>query len=139
MAERGVLISSLSKSHAMTGWRCGWAVTSPALARHLANLARATHFGVAQFVQDAAAHAVREGGADLDRLRLAFRSRAHALAEALAGTPELGVRIPAAGMYLFVDVRRTGLDGLSFARSLLDAEGVSVTPGEGFGPSGAGH
>jgi arginine:pyruvate transaminase len=42
-------------------------------------------------------------------------------------------------MYLFADVRGTGLDGKQFARGLLDAQGVAVTPGEGFGPSGAGH
>jgi aspartate/methionine/tyrosine aminotransferase len=42
-------------------------------------------------------------------------------------------------MYLFADVRGTGLDGKAFAAGLLDATGVAVTPGEGFGPSGAGH
>jgi aspartate/methionine/tyrosine aminotransferase len=47
--------------------------------------------------------------------------------------------MPTAGMYLFADVRGTGLDGKEFAGQLLDATGVAVTPGEGFGPSGAGH
>ena len=47
--------------------------------------------------------------------------------------------MPDAGMYIFADVRGTGLDGKQFARRLLDATGVSVTPGEGFGQSGAGH
>jgi arginine:pyruvate transaminase len=59
--------------------------------------------------------------------------------EALTGAPGVKVRMPDAGMYVFADVRGTGLDGKQFARQLLDAEGVAVTPGEGFGPSGAGH
>jgi arginine:pyruvate transaminase len=42
-------------------------------------------------------------------------------------------------MYVFADVRGTGMDGKRFAADLLDATGVAVTPGEGFGNSGAGH
>lgn len=139
MIERGVLIGSLSKSHAMTGWRCGWAVTPPALAGHLANLARAMYFGIAQFVQDGAAHAVASSGADLERIRTSYERRAHVVVDGLAAVPGIAARMPEAGMYVFADVRGTGLDGKQFARGLLDAEGVSVTPGEGFGPSGAGH
>jgi arginine:pyruvate transaminase len=139
MMDRGVLISSLSKSHAMTGWRCGWAVTSRELAGHLDRLAGAMFFGVAQFVQDAGAVAVGSSGDELERLRTAYQRRAVAVVDALAEVHGVRVRMPDAGMYVFADIRGTGLDGKQFARGLLDAEGVSVTPGEGFGPSGAGH
>ncbi len=139
MMERGVLISSLSKSHAMTGWRCGWAVTPPALARHLSNLARAMYFGVAQFVQDAAAIAVSGHDEATQLLRTSYQRRARALVGELSDLSGISVRLPDAGMYLFADIRPTGLDGKQFARGLLDATGVAVTPGEGFGPSGAGH
>ncbi len=139
MLERGVLISSLSKSHAMTGWRCGWAVTPPALAGHLSNLARAMYFGVAQFIQDAAAVAIRSGGAELETIRSSYERRARLMVAGLTGLPGIKVRMPDAGMYIFADVRGTGLDGKQFARGLLDTSDVSVTPGEGFGPSGAGH
>jgi arginine:pyruvate transaminase len=139
MADRGVLIGSLSKSHAMTGWRCGWAVSPPELAGHLTNLAKAMYFGIAQFVQDAAAFAVSSAGADLERIRSSYRRRAEVMVEGLAGAPGIKATMPEAGMYIFADVRGTGLDGKQFARGLLDAEGVAVTPGEGFGPSGAGH
>lgn len=139
MLDRGILISSLSKSHAMTGWRCGWAVTPPALAGHLSNLARAMYFGVAQFIQDAAAVAVTTGGAELETIRSSYERRARLMVEGLSGLPGIQVRMPDAGMYIFADIRGTGLDGKQFARGLLDDTGVSVTPGEGFGPSGAGH
>ena len=139
MMDRSVLISSLSKSHAMTGWRCGWAVTPPALAGHLSNLARAMYFGVAQFVQDAAAVAVATQEEATRNIRVSYERRARALVDELSGLPGIVVRLPEAGMYLFADIRATGLDGKQFARGLLDASGVSVTPGEGFGPSGAGH
>lgn len=139
MQERSVLISSLSKSHAMTGWRCGWAVAPLALAQHLDHLARAMFFGVPQFIQDAAAVAVASSGDDLEHIRASYQRRAEVVVEALANAPGVIVRLPDAAMYVFADVRGTGLDGKQFARGLLDAEGVAVTPGEGFGPSGAGH
>jgi arginine:pyruvate transaminase len=139
MRERGVLISSLSKSHAMTGWRCGWTVTPPDMAHHLRLLARAMYFGLPPFIQDAAAFALDHGGDELARLRAAYASRASVVVNALAAAPGVAARRPDAGMYVFADVRGTGLDGKQFARGLLDGYGVSVTPGEGFGPSGAGH
>jgi len=139
MMDRGILISSLSKSHAMTGWRCGWAVTPLALARHLDRLALAMFFGVAQFIQDAGAVAVGSSGDDGARIRASYQHRARVVVDALDGAPGVSARMPDAGMYVFADIRGTGLDGKQFARGLLDSEGVSVTPGEGFGASGAGH
>jgi arginine:pyruvate transaminase len=133
------VVGSLSKSHAMTGWRCGWTITPPGLAADLSTLARAMYFGVAQFIQDAAAHAVAASGDELERIRRSYRRRARVVVDALAGVPGVRARMPDAGMYVFLDVRETGLDGKRFARRLLDSAGVAVTPGEGFGPSGAGH
>ncbi|MBI3792355.1 MAG: aminotransferase class I/II-fold pyridoxal phosphate-dependent enzyme [Gemmatimonadetes bacterium] len=87
MRERGILVSSLSKSHAMTGWRCGWAVTPPALARHLDHLARAMFFGVAQFVQDAAAVALAAHSPDLEHIRASYVQRARTMVAGLAHAP----------------------------------------------------
>lgn len=139
MASRTAVVSSLSKSHAMTGWRCGWSITPISFVAHLQDLARAMYFGVAQFIQDAAAVALTTGGEDLATIRAAYRHRAKRMVELLAGVPGLRIRAPEAGMYVFLDVRETGLGGKAFAAELLDATGVAVTPGEGFGPSGAGH
>ena len=139
MMDRGALVSSFSKSHAMTGWRCGWTVTSVELAVHLERAARAMFFGVSQFVQDAAVAALADRDGEAAAIRASYVRRAEVVVEELSRAPGLRVRHPDAGLYVFADVRGTGLDGKAFARSLLDAEGVSVTPGEGFGPSGAGH
>jgi arginine:pyruvate transaminase len=139
MGDRTAVVSSLSKSHAMTGWRCGWSITPLPLAEHLERLARCMYFGVAQFVQDAGAVALGAAGAESGALRDSYRSRARVVVERLGGVEGLVCRIPEAGMYVFADVRGTGMDGKRFAAELLDAAGVAVTPGEGFGPSGAGH
>jgi arginine:pyruvate transaminase len=42
-------------------------------------------------------------------------------------------------MYVMLDVRRTGLDGIGFALRLLDEEAIAVMPGESFGSAAAGH
>lgn len=139
MADRTAIVSSLSKSHAMTGWRCGWSVTSLELASHLEKLVRCMHFGVAQFVQDAGAAAFTHAEKEAAELRSAYLGRARVVVDRLDGVGGLVCRMPEAGMYIFADVRGTGLDGKRFAAELLDAAGVAVTPGEGFGPSGAGH
>jgi arginine:pyruvate transaminase len=54
MAERTATINSLSKSHAMTGWRIGWSIGPKALAEHLVNLSLSMLFGLPDFVQKAA-------------------------------------------------------------------------------------
>ena len=139
MADRTAVVSSLSKSHAMTGWRCGWSITSPALASHLEKLVRCMHFGVAQFVQDAGVAALLEAEREAAGLRTAYLGRARVVVDRLKDLSGVACRLPEAGMYVFADVRGTGLSGKRFASELLDATGVAVTPGEGFGPSGAGH
>ncbi len=139
MAQRTAVVSSLSKSHAMTGWRCGWSITPPPLTQHLERLARCMYFGVAQFVQDAAVVALTDANDAVAGLQSAFQRRARLVVDHLSGVPGLRCRMPEAGMYVFLDVRDTGRDGKRFAEELLEATGVAVTPGEGFGPSGAGH
>ena len=58
---------------------------------------------------------------------------------ALEGSRHVSARMPEGGMFVMVDVRRTGLSGDEFARRLLDEEKVVTMPGESFGAGGAGH
>jgi arginine:pyruvate transaminase len=51
MAERTATINSLSKSHAMTGWRIGWSIGPKALAEHLVNLSLSMLFGLPDFAE----------------------------------------------------------------------------------------
>ena len=60
IADRSVAIGSLSKSHAMQGWRIGWVIAPPELANHLVNLVKPMHYGLSPFIQDAAVLAFTE-------------------------------------------------------------------------------
>jgi arginine:pyruvate transaminase len=139
IADRVVSVSSLSKSHSMTGWRAGWVVGPVELAEHLTYLTMCMLYGATGFVQDAALYALTTPLAEVSELRELYRRRAAAMIDEFARVGPLQPRMPEGGMFLMLDVRSTGLTGDAFARRLLDEEDVSVLPGEGFGPSAAGH
>jgi arginine:pyruvate transaminase len=139
MQERTVTVASLSKSHAMTGWRIGWLIGPAALAQHAANLALCMLYGLPPFIQDAATVALTQDHAELGAMRERFRRRRDAVCRRLAGLPGLSCARPKGGMFVMLDVRRTGLSAEEFAARLLAEEGVSVLSGDAFGGAAAGH
>ncbi len=140
LAERTVVVSSLSKSHAMTGWRAGWSVSPDAeLPKHLFRLAIANTYGSPQFVQDAALAALQAAPGALPALREAYARRRDEVADAVDAIPGLSCLRPEGGMFVMVDVRRSGLSALDFASRLLDETGLALLPADGFGASAAGH
>ena len=139
MAERTVVVSSLSKSHALPAFRLGWVVGPPELMRHLANLLLCLTYGSPAFIQYGALAALRDELPEVAALREDYRSRAALMSELLADAPGCRVIPPEGGMFVLLDVRGTGLGAADFARRLLDSERVAVLPCDGFGPSAAGH
>jgi|AMFO01.1.fsa_nt_gi Aspartate/tyrosine/aromatic aminotransferase len=132
--ERIAVVESLSKSCAMTGWRVGWTVTPPDLARYLEHLAGVVTYGLPPFVQAAAVEAMaRLDSLEGDIARL-YDKRAALVCDALAADPDLVVHRPRAGMFVMLGVAGFGVDGESFARRLLEEAGVSLLPGDSFGP-----
>jgi arginine:pyruvate transaminase len=136
--QRAVAISSLSKSHAMTGWRAGWAIVPDELARHLVLLLDCMLFGSPPFVMDAATSALLEAETESAAMRAAYESRAAVVAR-LDGQAGLRCHEPEGGMFIMLDVRACGLPAGEFAERLLEQEAVSVLPTDAFGPSGVGH
>ncbi|MCE8009302.1 pyridoxal phosphate-dependent aminotransferase [Aestuariivita sp.] len=139
MAERTLVVGSMSKSHAMTGSRVGWIVGPETAVDHLITLATHTTYGVAGFIQDAAVFALDQGTALEEKVAAPFRRR-RALAQTVLASQNTVVPIPSQGaMYLMLDIRATGLSGEDFANRLLDAHHIAVMPGESFGAAAAGH
>jgi arginine:pyruvate transaminase len=139
MADRTVMVSSLSKSHAIPGFRFGWVVGPPALARHLSNLVLCMTYGSPAFIQDGALVALTRELPEVAALREAYRARAGLLSGLLREAPLCRVVPPEGGMFVLFDVRGSGLGAAEFARLLLEREAVAVLPCDGFGPSAAGH
>ena len=138
MAERTVTISSLSKSHAMAGWRLGWAVAPPVLIAHLTNLVLCMLYGVPGFVQQAALQALALRGSVVPAMRLEYQRRRDRAYQLLAPLPGLRCQLPEAGMFMMVDVRATGLSAHDFAWGLFRQTGVSVLDAQAFGPTANG-
>jgi arginine:pyruvate transaminase len=136
--ERFVSLGSLSKSHAMTGFRFGWVAAPADLAERIERLLESMLFGSPPFVQDAGVAALADSSATA-AMRAAYERRAQRFCELLADARCLTPHPPEGGMFVLVDVRPTGRSGDDFALRLLEEEGVAVTPIDGFGPSGAGH
>ena len=138
MAERTLVIGSMSKSHAMTGSRIGW-MGPEEVVGHMINLATHTTYGVPGFVQDAALFALAQGDALEARVAAPFRRRREIAQKVLAAQNIVGA-VPGGGaMYLMLDIRATGLSGEDFAGQLLDRHRIAVMPGESFGAAAAGH
>jgi arginine:pyruvate transaminase len=138
LAERTVVASSISKSHAAPGFRSGWCVGPAEFCTRLLPLSETMLFGSQPFIADLTELAVSEHSPVADGMTERFSRRAALIAAALDGVGGLRVHRPEAGMFALVDVRATGLSGLDFASGLLDRQKVAVMPGESFGAGLAG-
>lgn len=138
MSERTVTVSSLSKSHAMTGWRVGWAIAPEALVDHYSRLGLAMQYGLPGFVQEAAIEALANQDAAVAAMREIYRRRRDLVCEELGRADGLTVLSPTAGMYVMVDVRASGKSSKDFAWALFRGTGVSVVDAGSFGQAGEG-
>ena len=133
-----ITVSSLSKSHRMTGWRLGWAVAPVALTAHFYNLNMCMSYGLVGFVQDAAITALKHSAVITPKIRDNINIRRKTLQQHLSQIPGISAIPSAAGMFVMLDIRQLNIPGQDFCSSLLDQYDVGLIPCDGFGPSGAG-
>lgn len=138
MEERTLVVNSVSKSHAMTGWRAGWLRAPAPVIASLTNLNLVVTFGLADFVGQALVRALTNDWG-VAEIADTYARRRKAMLSAFEGMRGAVVRGSRGGMYIMLDVREVEPDGQVFALGLLDAEKVAVMPGESFGEAAAGH
>ena len=139
LRHRTLAVSSISKSHALPGFRAGWVACPAEVTTRLVLVAEAMLFGSQPFIEDALVVALTEQHDEVQRMRVAYRERAQVLVEAINGSTAVSARMPEGGMFVMVDVRATKLSGEEFSWKLLDDHNIGVMPGESFGLGGAGH
>ena len=138
VAERVIVASSISKSHAAPGFRSGWCIGPAEFCTALLPLSETILFGSQPFIADMTAAAVAAPSPVAAGMAVRFKRRAGLISDLLGGKAGLRVNAPAAGMFALVDISATGLSGEAFAHGLLDAQDVAVMPGESFGEALAG-
>jgi arginine:pyruvate transaminase len=133
-----ITISSLSKSHRMTGWRIGWIVGPVEFIAHLRNLSMCMAYGLPEFVMDAATTALRMGTETADDVRINMDRRRKIIDRELDNLPGLDIYSSVGGMYTVLDVRKLGVTSQKFAEDMLDNYDVAVLACDGFGETGKG-
>ncbi len=133
LADRTIVVSSISKSHAAPGFRSGWAVGPAEFFDHLLPVSETMLFGVQPFIADMTAMALTQPIGTSKMMRENYQSRANLMVDRLSANSALHPHGPEGGMFIVLDVSGTGLTGHDFATRLLEEENVSVMPGSSFG------
>ena len=137
MKERTILISGLSKSHAMTGWRIGYVAANRQLIQAMTKIHQYTMLCAPTMAQMAAIEALKNGESEVERMVQEYNRRRRLMVKRLN---EIGLSClePKGAFYAFPSIRATGMTSEEFAEKLLIEEKVAVVPGSVFGQCGEG-
>lgn len=138
LRARTVLVNSLSKTYAMTGWRVGYcAAPAPLISAMLLVLQQSSR-GPATFIQDAAAVALTADQDCVQEMRRQYGERRSQVLSTLEGLPRARALAPEGGFFVMVDVRAAGIPSDEIRRRLLHDHGVAVVHGSAYGLGGEG-
>ncbi len=137
MRERSIVLSGMSKSYAMTGWRIGYVTAARPFTQAMYKLHQYLIMSAPTMGQAAALQAIRHGEDDIEQMRRRYDQRRRLLVD---GFNSLGLRCfePRGAFYAFPSIASTGLDDETFCEALLKEERLALIPGSAFGNSGAG-
>jgi aspartate aminotransferase len=138
LKRRTVLVNSLSKTYAMTGWRVGYCAAPAAIVRDMFLVLQQSSRGPATFIQDAAAVALTSSQACVAAMRDEYAARRATVLARLDGLPRVRVLPPEGGFFAMLDARATGVPSNELRRRLLTEHGVVVAHGSAYGEGGEG-
>jgi aspartate aminotransferase len=146
MLDQTVAAYTFSKSYSMSGWRLGYAVSSPRLVATMGKMINTSLSCVPPLVQWAGQAALEYDSTERDEVMKQFHRKVELLVGALRRVEGVKVLMPAGTFYAFPDVsaicRRHGITSHGLAMYLLEGAddhlGVACLGGECFGPAGQG-
>lgn len=140
--ERTILVNSLSKTYAMTGWRVGYLAAPQAVIENALKAGQNSITCVAPFVQKAAAFALKDSFVQeaAAGMRLAYRRRRELVLRISHELESEKVRVtpPQGAFYFFLDFRPLKMTSVEICERILEEAGVGLVPGSGFGAQGEG-
>jgi aspartate/methionine/tyrosine aminotransferase len=140
--EHTILVKSLSKTYAMTGWRVGYLAAPQKVIENALKAGQNSITCVAPFVQKAAAFALGDEGVQTAaaEMRTAY-ARRRALVLRIAKelkSEKVLVTPPMGAFYFFLDFRALNMPSLEICERILEETGVGLVPGSAFGEQGEG-
>ncbi len=127
-----IYVNSFSKKYGMTGWRVGYAISSPQTILRMQKIMQISATCVPEFVQMAALKALTIDEKTVATFSETMRRRVGIACDTLRGLP-LGFKKPDGGMYIFPEAKCEDFNSNDFALKLLSTQKVAVAPGEAFG------
>ena len=140
--ERTVLITGVSKSYAMTGWRIGYAAANEQIAQVMSNYISHSTGAPSTISQFAAVEALTGPQDTIYAMRDVFEERRNYFVDRVSRIDGVSCVKPEGAFYIMMSVReqigrtlggRVIRNGDDFALSLLEQEHVAVVPCAGFG------
>lgn len=137
MRERTIVINGFSKSHAMTGWRLGYACGPKTIMDQILKIHQFAIMCAPTNSQYAAVEAMKNGDGDVAMMREQYNQRRRFLMHEFE---RMGLQCfePFGAFYIFPSIREFGMSSDEFATRLLREEKVAVVPGTAFGDCGEG-
>ena len=139
MKERTIILDGFSKTYAMTGWRMGYGVMRPDLARQVALLMTNSNSCTASFAQVAGIEALKGDQSSVEAMREEFRRRRSVIVDGLNRISGFRCRTPHGAFYAFPNITGTGQNSRALADGLLNEAGVACLSGTSFGKWGEGY
>ena len=138
MKERTITINGFSKSHAMTGWRLGYACGPRLILDQMLKIHQFAIMCAPTTSQYAAVEALRNGDEDVAKMREEYNGRRRYLMHRFQ---EMGLSCfePFGAFYVFPCIKEFGMTSEEFATKLLNSQKVAVVPGTAFGDCGEGY
>lgn len=136
LLERTILVDGLSKTYAMTGWRCGFAAVPEALVDPLVRFFVNSTSCVPPFIQLAAVAALTGPQDQPLAMMDEFRARRELVVAGLNDLPGVSCRTPRGTFYAFPNVSGVPIAADDLADRLLEEAGVAVLAGSAFGRFG---
>jgi len=134
--DRLLVVNSLSKTYAMTGWRLGYLIAAQPLRETVTRLFGFSVSHINTPTQHAAIAALNSGQECVEAMVSEYEARRNALFEGLQRVPHIDPWRPEAGLFCFVDISATGLNASEVCERLLEDARVFTVEGTGYGVNG---
>lgn len=132
--DRLIICNGYSKSHAMTGWRLGYAIGAHEVIIRMNKLQQHINTNTCTFIQKGACSIYQNKPVHIAPYVEKLEKRIKYFSEELNKLEYITVVKPQAGFFCFADISATGTDSNSFCADLLKKTGIASTPGIAFGP-----